>query len=185
MKSLEILIKEHSLIVYALECLTAARDRLEKGKRPPGEFFQKAVEFFQTFADKFHHFKEEFLMFGLLSQKNDGAYDVEIGTLRYQHERCRTFIDKIKASIGGYSIGDEIATSILLENLASYISLLKLHIYIEDHIFFKMVEQTLSQEEDRSLLSQFRIEEERNGKKDYFEKSRDLVCRMGTLIGQE
>ena len=61
MKSLEILIKEHALILHALECLTAARDKLEKGERPPKAFFEKAVEFFQNFADKFHHFKEEYV----------------------------------------------------------------------------------------------------------------------------
>ncbi|MBW1827698.1 MAG: hypothetical protein JRI78_12165 [Deltaproteobacteria bacterium] len=58
-----------------------ARDKLEKGKRPPKAFFQKAVEFFKTFVDKFHHFKEEYLMFGLLSQKKDGAHDGGIGTV--------------------------------------------------------------------------------------------------------
>ena len=93
-------------------------------------------------------------MFGLLSQKKDGAHDGEIGTLRFQHERCRTFIGEIEKSIKGYSAGDEIATTMLLENLASYTSLLKLHIYIEDRIFFKMVKKTMSENEDHALFVQ-------------------------------
>jgi len=184
MKSLEILIKEHALILHALECLTAARDKLEKGERPPKAFFEKAVEFFQNFADKFHHFKEEYLMFGLLSQKKDGAHDGEIGTLRYQHERCRTFIGEIQKSIKGYSAGDEIATTMLLENLSSYISLLKLHIYIEDRFFFKMVKKTLSENEDHALFVQFKNEEDRLGP-DCFENSRKVVYKMGALIDYE
>ncbi|MDM8555135.1 hypothetical protein QUF75_10430 [Desulfococcaceae bacterium HSG7] len=36
-------------------------------------------------------------MFGLLTQKN-GAIDLEIGLLRYQHERYRILVSKIKNS---------------------------------------------------------------------------------------
>ena len=182
MKSLEIMKKEHRLIRHALDIASAAKEKLEAGERPPHEFFEKAVEFSRTFADKFHHFKEEYLMFGLLAGKKDGLYDGEIGALRYQHERCRKCIDLIENSIHGYSQRDAIATTMLLENLASYISLLKLHIYIEDHIFFPMVEKELSEDEDRMLSEQFRYEEKGTGTEDFFETSRKLILEMTTLI---
>ncbi len=182
LKSLEILKKEHRLIRHALDIVSTAKEKLETGERPPHIFFEKAVEFFRTFADKFHHFKEEYLMFGLLAEKKDGFYDGEIGALRYQHERCRKCIDRIENSIPGYSHHDTIATTMLLENLASYISLLKLHIYIEDHIFFPMVDKDLSEDEDRMLSEQFSYEEKRIGAKDFFENSRKLALEMSTLI---
>lgn len=70
----------------------------------------------------------------------------------------------------------------LLENLASYISLLKLHIYIEDQIFFRMVEKELSEDEDRMLLEQFKHEEKRVGTEDFFENSRKLVHEISSII---
>ena len=182
LKSLEILKKEHGLICHALDIVSVAKEKLETGKRPPQEFFEKAVEFLRTFADKFHHFKEEYLMFGLLAEKKDGLYDGEIGALRYQHERCRKCINLIENSLHGYSQGDAVATTMLLENLSSYISLLKLHIYIEDHIFFPMVDKVLSEDEDRMLSEQFRYEEKETGTEDFFETSLKLTLEMSTLI---
>jgi hemerythrin-like domain-containing protein len=184
MKSVDILIREHGLIRQALDTLSLAKETLEKGQRPPRTFFEKAVEFSKSFSDRFHHFKEEFLMFGLLSQIKEGRYDSEIGVLKYQHERGRKFIDQIEQSIEGYADGDLFATTTLLENLASYISLLKLHIHCEDHIFFQMVKKALSAEEDQALLTQFKNEEKRFGSKNFFEKSRKLVLEMEALIEQ-
>ena len=61
--------------------------------------------------------------------------------------------------------GDDIATTTLLENLASYISLLKRHIHREDHLFFKMAEKVLSEDEDVVLLEHFKNEEQRMGER--------------------
>jgi hemerythrin-like domain-containing protein len=184
MKSLEILIREHGLIRQALDIFSSAKEKLEKGKRPPKEFFEGAVEFSRKFADQFHHFKEEYLMFGLLSEKKGALYDGEIGALRYQHERGRKFVGEIENSLGGYFQGDIFATTTLLENLASYISLLKLHIHTEDHIFFPMVEKEFSEDENHLLLEQFKNEEKRIGATDCFENSRKLVAEMRAIIEQ-
>jgi hemerythrin-like domain-containing protein len=183
MKATEILVKEHMLILQGLNNLSLAKEKLEKGERPPREFFEKAVDFSRNFSDKFHHFKEEYLMFGLLAQKKDGEIDLEIGALRYQHERGREFIGKIENAIEGYSMGNEIATTTLLENLASYISLLRRHIYNEDHVFFKMAEKELTDDENKALLVQFKAEELKFEDLDFLESSRKLVKEIEALIG--
>ncbi len=182
MKATQILGKEHALILQALEQLKAARAKLEQKEHPPVVFFQKAVLFSQNFADRFHHFKEEFLMFGLLAHKKEGKLDADIGALRYQHERCRLAIDTVNRALKGYARGDEMAATTLLENVAAYISLLTRHIYIEDHIFFPMIETILSPEEQQSLSLQFQNEEERIGKKDGFLPSKQLLAEMTCLL---
>jgi hemerythrin-like domain-containing protein len=88
MKAMQILTREHVLILQMLTQLSRAREKLEIKEQPPVEFFKKAILFSQNFADRFHHFKEEFLMFGLLAQKKEGVLDAEIGALWFQHERC-------------------------------------------------------------------------------------------------
>lgn len=184
MKSVEILKSEHGLILQAIENLSLAQKKIETGKQPPKEFFEKAVVFVRNFTDKFHHFKEEYLMFGLLAQKKDGRFDGPIGALRYQHDRARTFINEIENALDGYANGDEIEISRLLENLAAYIALLRRHIYEEDHIFFQMAEEEISDNEEKTLLMQFEQEEERAETKDVFENSRKLVQEMNTLISE-
>ncbi|MBT3311935.1 MAG: hypothetical protein HN737_03640 [Desulfobacterales bacterium] len=182
MKTTEVLVKEHVLIRQVLDSLSIAREKLEKGDRPPKEVFEKAVLFSKNFADKFHHYKEEYLLFGLLAQKKEGALDLEIGALRYQHERCRHFVAEIKNAVDGYSSGNEIIITTLLENLAPYISLLRRHIYMEDYVFFKMAGKELSDDEDRALLGQFENEDKRIGGKDFYEKYKKIALEINSMM---
>src|SRR4030042_615166 len=89
MEPTEVLSKEHHNILQVLEIFDKAKEELEKGNRPDHALFEKGLTFFRLFADRFHHFKEEYLMFGILAQKQEGAFDLEIGALRFQHDRCR------------------------------------------------------------------------------------------------
>ena len=182
MNPIHILSQEHDLIRQVLDHLQAAKEKLEIAKWPPRIFFEKAVEFSVNFSDKYHHFKEEYVMFGLLAQKKDGAFDVPIGVLRYEHERCRSFVSIIQDSIERYNKRDEIATTTLLENLAAYISILKRHIHKEEHIFFPMVQRELSHEDSQTLLKHFEKEEKRIGNKDIREATHNLVVEMKSLL---
>lgn len=104
MKAIEILTREHNLILRALDVLSRARIHIERNQRPPEAFFDTALLFLREFADQFHHFKEEYLMFGLLALKKGDAFDGPIGSLRFQHERCRAFIEGISNSLPGYEM---------------------------------------------------------------------------------
>ena len=182
MKAIQILSREHILIHQMLAQMINAREKLERHQFPPELFFEKAVQFSKNFADGFHHFKEEFLLFGLLAYKKNGALDTDIGALRYQHERCRYFIQEIEKALKGYSQKDEIATTILLENLAAYIALLTRHIYIEDHVFFPIIEPALSKQEAESMLDQFYNEEKRLGEEKGLDASQRLITDMENFL---
>jgi len=185
MKATEILTREHALIQQALKSLSRAQKKIEENQQLPKDFFEKALVFLREFADQFHHFKEEYLMFGLLALKKDGAFDGPIGSLRFQHERCRSCLDEISNSLDGYADRDDIATTRLLENLAAYISLLRRHIYEEDHIFFKMAEEELSKEEEDILSVQFKKEDQKMGAQTFYEQNRKLLDEMEALLNGE
>lgn len=183
MKAIEILTREHGLILRALEMLSRARMQIEKNQRPPKAFFDIALAFLREFADEFHHFKEEYLMFGFLALKKGDAFDGPIGGLRFQHERCRACLDGISNSLDAYAEGDHIAITTLLEKLAAYISLLRRHIYEEDHIFFKLVERELSKEEEDILLMQFKKEDDKMGDQAFYEQNRRRLDEMEAFVG--
>ncbi|AOY57052.1 MULTISPECIES: hemerythrin domain-containing protein [Desulfococcus] len=184
MKSIDILVAEHGLIRRGLGILGKARNKLERNERPERAFFEISIDFSRNFADRFHHFKEENVMFGMLAMKEECDLDDEMIALRYQHERNRHFIRQIEAVLDLYADGDPIAATTLLENLAAYISLLRRHIHREDHLFFKMAEKVLSKREDAVLLEHFKHEEERMGGSAFFEKNRDLVYRMNAMMAE-
>ncbi|MCP3875130.1 MAG: hypothetical protein GY699_18500 [Desulfobacteraceae bacterium] len=183
MKVTQTLTNEHYLILKVLQLLNQSRKELESGKIIPGIFFEKAMAFCSDFADQFHHFKEEFLLFGLLSYKKEGELDSAMGTLRYQHERCKHCISQIKKALDGYNNKKEMSVTFLLESLAVYVSLLRRHIYLEDQIFFPMAEKALSTAEKKSLQEQFADEENRLGSKEsIFERNQILADELAMIM---
>ena len=181
MGPLEALRNEHGLIRQFLDNLALAVAKLEDEERPPKEFFEKAVEFARTFADTFHHFKEEHVMFVRLAQKKSGAIDAQIEALRHQHERGRNFIAAISESLDGYAAQQPIPTSRILENSAAYVSLLRNHIHKEDHVFFPLAQEELSGEEIEQLQAEFEKAGDKSGA-NTFEKSHKLVVDMGSML---
>jgi len=179
----QILTTEHQLILKVLNLLKKSREELENGRMISGLFYEKAMNFCSEFADQFHHFKEEFLLFGLLSYKKKGALDSVMGTLRYQHESCRHCIAKIRQALNKYEENDEMAITLLLESLAVYVSLLRRHIYLEDQIFFPMAEKALSIDEKKSLAEQFANEENRNDLKgSVFERNQIIADELVQMM---
>jgi hemerythrin-like domain-containing protein len=181
MKPTEILVSEHNLIRQALESCSLAVEKLESGEKPPMEFFEKAVEFARTFSDKFHHHKEEYLMFGRLAQRKNGQIDAQIDSLRYQHDRGRDLIAEITQSLTRYSEGQDPQATIILEDMAAYVSLLRHHIHREDYVFYPMVDKELTAADQKYLLDEFKKEASKDGGR-IFENSQKLVREMGALL---
>jgi hemerythrin-like domain-containing protein len=181
MDAIELLVNEHALIRQYLDNLSVAAEKLESGERPPEVFFKKAVEFAKNFTDKFHHFKEEHVLFTQLAQKKRGTFDGQIDSLRHQHEHGRNFITEISSALDGYTKGNDIDTTTLVENLASYISLLRHHIHKEDHDFYQIVKQEFSENELQGFVELFDKEKERVGERTY-ENSQNIVQEMSVLL---
>ncbi|MEJ2153930.1 MAG: hemerythrin domain-containing protein [Desulfobacteraceae bacterium] len=176
---------EHALILKQLDNLSTARARLESGRWPPSELFAIAVAFARNFADRFHHVKEEFVLFGVLARREEGRLDLEIGALRHQHECCRNAITEMDRALKGYEARDEIATTALLTHLAAYTSLLRRHIHLEDTIFFPMAEAALTHEDQRSVTDYFHEEELRLKGKDLLVKSRQQVNTLREMLRRQ
>ncbi|MGQ9652903.1 MAG: hemerythrin domain-containing protein [Thermodesulfobacteriota bacterium] len=181
MDAMDMLQREHELIQEFLGNLSSALERLEQGRSVPRDFFDKAVEFARVFADKYHHFKEEYVLFGKLAEKGGGRFDAEIEALRYQHDRGRNHITEISNSLDGFAKGVETNICTLLENVGAYIHLLNHHIHREDHVFYPMVREALSPSEMAAITELFQTEDRKAGPK-AFETNQGLVRHMASLL---
>ncbi len=175
------LMNEHHLIQQFLDVLEAAKVQMEMGKKPKVKFFHQALEFARLFADKYHHFKEEYLLFSLLAMKKKGEIDGQIEALRYSHEQGRNLINQIANALNSYKNGQEVATITILENLASYIAILKKHLHQEDHVFFLMVAKEVTAAEQQELAEAFQREEAKMDEK-FLAKMSDTLIEMETLL---
>ena len=79
-------------------------------------------------------------------------------------------------ALGGYAKGKDAQITIMLENLASYTTLLRHHIHREDNVFYPMVERDLSQQELDDLAELFRKEAAKTG--------RDTLGDMRRVAGE-
>ncbi|UCG87299.1 MAG: hemerythrin domain-containing protein [Gemmatimonadota bacterium] len=181
MKPLDILRDEHGLMRQFLENLTLAEKKLESNEQLPREFFEKVIEFASTFANKYHHVKEEHMMFVRLAQKQAGKWDGQIEALRHQHETGRNYMSAIKSALDGYESGNAVKRSVVLENLAAFNAMEKDHIHTEDHVFFPMVEQVFTAEEEEQIGLEFEKIRQKVGEST-FEDCHKLVVEMGSIL---
>jgi len=181
MDPIEALSNEHGLIRQYLDILSMAAEKIENGQRPSQAFFEKGVEFARTFADQYHHFKEEHVLFVQVAQKKKGEVDAQLDALRYEHERGRSLVTGIENAVPGYVALDPIKTGELLENIAAYVSLLRHHIHVEDHIFYPMARKMLSETEVDAIRQEFEKQHEKHGH-DTFERCHKMVVDMGSMV---
>ena len=90
MKPTKILSEEHKNIIKIIEALNKECDSLESGKPLDKEFFIKAVDFIKNYADKFHHAKEEDILFKEFNKSQSHCNPTE--QMLYEHDLGRNFI---------------------------------------------------------------------------------------------
>ncbi len=181
MNAIEILVKEHDLILRGLDLLTTAAEKIVRNQNPPSEFFEKAVYFTLNFTNKFHHYKEEIVMFGLLAQKHQGEIDAEIERLRNQHAALHDYMIEISQSLDAYSKNAESEVRRLHRNLSEYIETLRRHIHAENQIFYPLVAKTLTGDEMLWLMEEFDKYAAKAGP-DAMKAHESLIDEMGELV---
>lgn len=181
MSAIEILVEEHKLILRGLDLLTTAAERIVLNQNPPKEFFEKAMIFTLNFTNRFHHYKEEIVMFGLLAQKHQGEIDAEIERLRGQHGVLHDHMNEISGSLDAYSKNMESEVRRLHRNLSEYIETLRRHINAENTTFYPLVEKTLSREEMLGLAEEFDKYAAKEGL-DMMKVCGRLIDEMGELL---
>jgi len=181
MNAIEILVEEHHLILRGLDLLTTAAERIVRNQHPPKEFFENAVSFTFNFTNKFHHYKEEIVMFGMLAQKHQGEIDAEIERLRSQHHALHDYMNEISHSLDAYSENIDSEVRRLHRNLSDYIETLRRHVNAENQIFYPLVRKALTGDEMRWLAEEFEKYAAKEGpgaKKEY----EALVDEMAKLV---
>jgi hypothetical protein len=99
----------------------------QAGAAPDRVYFEKAVEFLRGFADKYHHGKEEELLFKRMADREFPLQGGPIAVMLNEHDMGRAFIKGI--ADGAAEIGsDPGAAKRVTENAQGYIDLLRNHI---------------------------------------------------------
>ncbi len=137
----DILINEHDLIELVANYAIILQELDNKEPIPYIALVKKLLNFFTDYADRYHHQKEELLLFPKMCEKNDLLKDGIIKEMIENHDDFRKSIKDIEY---GISIGD---MPIIQKTLKKYCVELLNHISVENEELFQMIEMILSESE--------------------------------------
>lgn len=137
----QILSNEHQYILKVISAALNECEEVENGKKPDVEFFQKTISFIKNYADKFHHAKEEDILFKAMLENADGLHCNPIPVMLHEHQESRYYLQGMEQGLA------ENNPSKLIENTRAYGFLLQQHIYKEDNVLYPMAEEALTDEQ--------------------------------------
>lgn len=162
MKATDLLKAEHQSILRILDVIQKVCARLASGKDVPPEHIERILEFIRGFADRYHHRKEEDILFPALEKAGIPRDGGPVGCMLSEHEEGRASVQRMSEALERYRQGDRGAGAGFLEAAGSYLGLLRQHIDKEDSILYAMADMHLSGEAQQLLMADFaRVQEER------------------------
>lgn len=153
---------EHEKILILLRILERICARLEVRRNINPLYLGQMINFMKVFIDKFHHGKEEDLLFPAMQKAGVRREPCPIGELMIDHIKGRSLARRMNLAAERYGKYDRAAPAQFVESAKSYISLLSEHIRKEDEIYFPLAEKALSERQKKELWESFE-ELERTG----------------------
>ena len=146
--AIQVLNDEHKVILAAIQELqTVLTDGI--AKHPVGTI-EDFLTFFGEYGDRFHHQKEEEMLFGLLEKEFPDLGGSIIASLKEHHAHFRDLIANAKDYLAKKDFN---SLSVIL---SSYIRDLQDHISAEDDELFVSVQDLLGEREWDMLFYQFK-----------------------------
>jgi len=183
MKPTEILMQEHRVIEQVLDCLEILAQRGEADGSVDWESVEQTIDFFQNFADRCHHHKEENCLFPMLEQKDFSPEQGPTSVMREEHEVGRQHIRGMQEAAANAASESSQAIAGFLSHAQAFVQLLRNHIQKEDHCLFQMADQALTEQEQKQLMESFaRVEHDDLGPETH-EKYLDLATQLAKHLG--
>ncbi|MFO0761946.1 MAG: hemerythrin domain-containing protein [Byssovorax sp.] len=153
MKSTDILVEEHNVILKALAVLGALADRASRGEPVDRAPVERLVTFFREFADRFHHAKEENELFPFMVSCGMPRNAGPIAVMLHEHEQGRALVGKIADAASKLDSSD--GRGQFADAAHGFEDLLTHHIMKENEILFPMGARLMNAEADDRLMVAF------------------------------
>jgi len=150
------LINEHKLIIQAVDAIKKRIAIIKTSQTIELNNITVMVDFFRVYADRFHHGKEEGILFRALYQKKMKENDNKImKDLMQEHAFARKTVTALEKANQSYASGKKEALKEILEMLSTLSTFYPKHIEKEDKQFFYPCMEYVSPEEREQMMNQF------------------------------
>ncbi|HEX6972988.1 MAG TPA: hemerythrin domain-containing protein [Vicinamibacterales bacterium] len=151
MKGIELLMEEHRALECVLSALEGAARRLRDGESIPSGTLEDIFIFCRRFTDGCHHVHEEEILFPALAAHGLTPDMTPMSALAAQHESGRAFLRELQTAYDRFVDGDDAARNEVYVLAREYVTMLREHIWIENHYFRSPAAQALTPAEDAKL----------------------------------
>jgi len=163
-----IMVDEHKLILRMIDLLEKNVEQMETGRFRNWDFFIDAVDFIRNYADRYHHAKEEDVLFKALVSNGMPEENSPVAAMLMAHDQGREFVRNMEEAALKAKEGETGQIPVIAENARGYIELLRDHIDKEDSILYPLAERVLPEDVRPELIEKYDKAEQSAG--DGFEK---------------
>jgi hemerythrin-like domain-containing protein len=150
-----VMVAEHQLILRLIALVEANTAAMEAGRFRDWQFFLDAVDFIRNFADRFHHAKEEDVLFRELVAGGMPQQNSPVAAMLMAHDQGREFVRGLEEAAQQALAGEAGQVPAIAANAKGYAALLRDHIDKEDHILYPLAERILPAEVRPKMLADY------------------------------
>jgi len=137
------LVDEHKLILRMIALLERNAPRTAAGSYSNWQFYLDGVDFIRNYADRFHHAKEEDVLFEALVKNGMPRENSPIAAMLMEHGQGRAYVGAMETAAREALAGKTGQESFIAENALAYAELLRGHIAKEDEILYPLAERVI------------------------------------------
>lgn len=142
---LKVLVDEHTWIKRFVALIPQIIQSVDLNTNEDMELIHKCIEFIRQYADRFHHEKEEDVLFKYFDESTE-----ILKTMHEDHKHARAHVAKMLQAL------EEKDKTALSEHLKAYGNLLTEHIKREDEVLYPWMDKSISTTQVGKLFSEFR-----------------------------
>src|ERR1035437_6247468 len=137
------LVDEHQLILRMIALLEKNAARTAAGAYSNWHFYIDGVDFIRNYADRFHHAKEEDVLFEALVKNGMPREHSPVAAMLMEHDQGRAFVKAMETAALEELSGQTGREQIIADNALAYAALLREHIAKEDEILYPLAERVI------------------------------------------
>lgn len=140
------LVDEHRLILRMITLLEKNAQAAAQGRYDNWQFFLDGVDFIRNYADRYHHAKEEDVLFEALVTNGMPRENSPIAAMLLEHDLGRKHVAAMEEAAREAKAGRPGREAVIAEHALAYAELLREHIDKEDGILYPLAERVIPQE---------------------------------------
>lgn len=153
------LVEEHRLILRMIALLEKKAPLTANGTYRNWQFYRDGIDFIRQYADRFHHAKEEDVLFVALVENGMPKEHSPVAAMLMEHDQGRGYVRALEDAVIQAENGRTDVYPAIAENALGYAALLRDHIAKEDTVLYPLSERILPEPLRDSMVNAYRAAE--------------------------